>query len=109
MRESVGNLVVGVEFAPNFVAQVIGEDYGFSEYEGCLPDNGGRFSPGVACREHAESDAWNDLGCGRRLCEPRPFPELFCMVAYCIQLDCKRRSEISRYYKEIKDLGMCGE
>ena len=84
-REGVDRLVVGVEFAPNLVAHVIGEDSRFSEFEACLPDNGGGFLPGVACRERAEPDAWNDLGCDRRLCEPRPFPELFCMVAYCIQ------------------------
>ncbi len=84
-REGVGRLVVGVNFAPNLVARVIGEDSGFGEVEDCLPDSGGGFSPGVACRERAEPDAWNDLGCGRRLCEPRPFPELFYIVANCIQ------------------------
>ena len=84
-REGVGMLVVGVEFAPNLVAQVIGEDSRVGEVEACLPDSGGGFSPGVACRERAEPDAWNDLGCGRRLCEPQPFPELFCIVAKFIQ------------------------
>ena len=78
-------LVVWVEFTPNLVAQVIGEEYEFSKVEACLPDSGGGLSPGVAFRERAEPDAWNDLGCGRRLCEPRPFPELFCIVANCIQ------------------------
>jgi hypothetical protein len=84
-REGVGRLVVGVEFPPNLVTQIIGEDYGFSEFEACLPENGGGVSPGVACRERAELDVCNDLGCGRRLYEPRPFPELFCIVAYCKQ------------------------
>ena len=83
-REGVGKVEVWVDFDPTLVAHVIGEDSGFSEVEACLPDSGGGFSPGVACRERAEPDAWNDLGCGRRLCEPRPFPELFCMVDYCI-------------------------
>jgi len=78
-------LVVGVEFTSNLVAKVIGEDSRFSEFEAYLPENGGGVSPGVACCERAEPDAWNDLGCGRRLCEPRPFPELFCIVAYCKQ------------------------
>jgi hypothetical protein len=32
-REDVGKMVVGVEFAPNLVAHVIGEDSGFSEVE----------------------------------------------------------------------------
>ena len=84
-RGGVGRLIVGVESAPNLVAKVIGEDSEFSEFEAYLPDNGGGFSPGIACRERAEPDAWNDLGCGRRLCEPRPFLEFFCIVAYCIQ------------------------
>ena len=87
-------VVVGVEFAPNLVAQVIREDFGFSEVEACLPDSGGGFSPGVACRERAEPDAWNNLGCGRRLCEPRPFPEVFCISAYCKISGCvKQRCE----------------
>ena len=49
-REGVGRMVVGVEFAPKLVAEVIGEDSsGFSEVEACLPDSGGGFSQGVAC------------------------------------------------------------
>ena len=44
-REGVGRSVVGVELAPNLVAQVIGEDSGFAEVEACLPDSGGNFSP----------------------------------------------------------------
>ena len=48
---------MGVDSTPNFVAQVIGADSGFSEFEACLPENGGGFSPGVACRERAELDA----------------------------------------------------
>jgi len=84
-REGVGMLVVGVEFTPNLVAQVIGEDSGLSEFEAYLPENCGGVSPGVACRDRAEPDAWTDLGCGRRLCEPRPFPTVFCIVAYCKQ------------------------
>jgi len=80
-RDGVGRLVVGVEFDPNLVAHVIGDEYGFSEVEACLSDSGGGFSPRVAWRERAEPDAWNDLGCGRRLCEPGPFPKLFCIVA----------------------------
>ena len=32
-REGVGRLRVGVAFAPILVAQVIGEDYGLSEFE----------------------------------------------------------------------------
>ena len=53
-------VVVGVEFAPNLVAQVIRGESGFSEVETCLPDSGEGFSPFVACRGWAESDAWND-------------------------------------------------
>ncbi len=60
-REGVGRLIVGVEFPPNFMAQVIGEDSGFSGFEACLPECSRRVSPGVACRERAEPDAWNDL------------------------------------------------
>ena len=84
-QEGVGRSVVGVEFAPNLVAQVIGEDFGFAEVVACLSDSGGGFLSGVGCRERAEPDEWNDLSCGRRLCEPRPFPELFCIAASCIQ------------------------
>ncbi len=74
-REGVGMLVVGADFAPNLVAQVIGEISGFSEFGAGLPENGKGFSPGVACREWAEPDAWDDCwGCGQRLCEPRLFP-----------------------------------
>ncbi len=56
-RGGVGKLVVGVELAPNLVAQVIGEDSGISEFEACLPDNGGGISPCVTCRERTEPDA----------------------------------------------------
>jgi hypothetical protein len=61
-REGVGMLVVGVDFAPNLVAQVIGEDSGFAEFEACLPENGKGFSTDVACRDRADPDAWNDWG-----------------------------------------------
>ena len=57
-REGVGMSVVGVEFAPNLVARVIGEDSsGFAEVKACFPDSNEIFSPGVACRERAEPDA----------------------------------------------------
>jgi hypothetical protein len=55
-REGVGRLVVGVEFALNLVAQVIGEDSGFSEVEACLPNSGGGFSPGVPCSSGDHGD-----------------------------------------------------
>ena len=55
-REGVCMMVVGVELAPNLVAQVIGEDSGFSEVEACLPNSGGGFSPGVACSSGDHGD-----------------------------------------------------
>ena len=56
-REGVGKLEVGVAFAPSLVTQVIGEDFGLSEFAACLPKNGGRFSPVAAFRGRAEPDA----------------------------------------------------
>ena len=53
----VGRLAVGVELAPNLVAQVIGEDYGISKFEACLPDNGKGITPCVTYRERVEPDA----------------------------------------------------
>ena len=44
-REGDGKLEVGVAFAPILVAQVIGEDSWLSEFEACLPKNGGGISP----------------------------------------------------------------
>ncbi len=61
-RKCVGMLIVGVKIPPNLVAQVLGEDSGFSGFEACLPEFDGRVSPSVGCRERAEPDAWNDLG-----------------------------------------------
>ena len=55
-------VVVGVEIAPNLVAQVIREDSWFSEVEACLPDSGGGFSPGVACRERRRARCVERLG-----------------------------------------------
>jgi hypothetical protein len=56
-REGVNMLEVGVAFAPILVAHVIGEDSRLSEFDACLPKNGGGFSPDVACRGRAEPDA----------------------------------------------------
>ncbi len=74
-REGVGIVEVGVDFDPILVAQVSGEDSRLLEVEACLPKvNCGGISPLSACRGRAEPGVSSEWGCGRRLCEPRPFP-----------------------------------
>ncbi len=73
-RESVGRIEAGVDFDPLLVTQVVGEDSWLLEVEACLPKNCEGISPASVCRGRVEPDASNEWDCGRRLCEPRPFP-----------------------------------
>ncbi len=79
-RVGVGKIEVGVDFDPTLVAQTIGEDSRLLGVEACWPKvNYGEVSPSSTCRgraepRRAEPDASNEMGCDRRLCEPRPFP-----------------------------------
>ncbi len=95
---------MGVAFAPILVP-FLREDSGVSEVVAWLPKNYGGFSP-VGCRGRAEPDAWYDWGLGRRLCEPRLFPRLFCIIVDCVQKNWSR-SEISGSNTETGDLCMC--